>query len=89
MADQTTLGSIAPHVEPLPSERRRPADRQQLVQRIRSEFEEMPGQCLTLAQASRLFDVPPDRCARVFSELIDDGVLALNVNGRYRVRRAS
>jgi hypothetical protein len=78
--------ALRPAVAALPTERRHLVHRKQLSNRVRGEFEEMPGMCLTVAQASRLFHVQPDVCARLFSELIDDGVLILKIDGRYRLR---
>lgn len=43
--------------------------------RIHAEYLEMPGMKLTLAQASRLFNLPPERCAKVLDTLVTDGVL--------------
>jgi uncharacterized lipoprotein YmbA len=43
----------------------------------------MPGQCLTLPQAARLFAIPLDVCARVFSVLARDGVVQQTSDGRY------
>lgn len=43
--------------------------------RIRAEFREMPGLKLTIAQASRLFDVERNRCARALGRLVRDGHL--------------
>ena len=43
--------------------------------RIQAEYLEMPGMKLTLAQASRLFNLPPERCAKVLDTLVTDGVL--------------
>jgi hypothetical protein len=69
-----------------PSDRRAHAPRKSLVHRICSEFNEMPGLCLTTAQASRLFSLEQEVCARVFSELVEGGVLVLTHAGRYRLR---
>jgi hypothetical protein len=77
---------LRPPVAVLPTERRHHANRRQLLNRVRSEFEEMPDLCLTTAQASRLFHLAPDVCARIFSELIEDDVLILKIDGRYRLR---
>jgi hypothetical protein len=55
-----------------------------LRSRIRAEFSEMPGLMLTLAQASRLFNVELTRCDRVLSALVDLG--AISTNGRTFVR---
>ena len=43
--------------------------------RVASEFREMPGLSLTLAQASRLFSLDRDRCERVLGALVQHGVL--------------
>ena len=43
--------------------------------RIHAEYEEMPGLKLTLAQASRLFNLDRDRCARALDCLVNQGVL--------------
>ncbi len=48
--------------------------------RIRAEFREMPGMRLTLAQASRLFNLDATHCARVLESLVTAG--ALWSNGR-------
>ena len=47
----------------------------QLRARVASEFREMPGLTLTLAQASRLFSLERDRCERVLGALVQRGVL--------------
>jgi len=52
-----------------------PTDDRDLHVRIHAEYQEMPGMKLTLAQASRLFDVEPARCAKVLNTLVDVGVL--------------
>ena len=62
--------------------------REELVRRIRGEFEEMPGLSLTSVQASRLFGMSPDVCADILARLIDEGVLDLNSDWRYSRRLA-
>jgi hypothetical protein len=52
-----------------------------LTLRIRSEFNESPGMCLTLRQAARLFGIPPDECARVVERLVADDFLRWTRNG--------
>ena len=52
-----------------------PRRRAGLTTRARTEFLEMPGLRLTLAQASRLWNASPEDCQRVFDELIADGFL--------------
>ncbi len=43
--------------------------------RIHAEYREMPGLKLTLAQASRLFNLEPSRCAAALERLVTGGVL--------------
>jgi hypothetical protein len=47
-----------------------------LCARVWSEFHEMPGLTLTLAQAARLFSLDRIRCAHVLDALVTRGVLA-------------
>ena len=57
-----------------------------LVRRIRGEFDEMPGLSLTSIQASKLFGISLDVCAGILVDLIEEGMLRLNSNGRYARR---
>ena len=50
-------------------------DDRDLHVRIHAEYQEMPGLKLTLAQASRLFNLEPGRCAKALNALVDGGVL--------------
>ena len=70
----------------LPTSRRDEAARQALLRRIVSEFEEVPGMLLTVAQAARLFGLPLDACARMLADLADGGRLHQAVSGRYRLQ---
>ena len=63
--------------------RRAPARR--LVDRVRSEFNEMQGFSPTLDQAARLFSLSRDECHRVFSHLLSEGFLGRSADGRYRL----
>jgi len=56
-----------------------------LSQRIRAEYEEMPCLRLTLAQASRFWNVDRDTCRAALDELVAEGVLIL---GRFGYMRA-
>jgi hypothetical protein len=47
------------------------------------EYDEMPGLCLTGAQAQRLFGLREDICTRVFNALVDAAILRRDVNNRY------
>jgi DNA-binding IclR family transcriptional regulator len=44
--------------------------------RIHAEYREMPGLKLTLAQASRLFNLDRTRCAEALDALVDRGLLS-------------
>ncbi len=46
-----------------------------VVDRVRSEFIEMPGMELTMAQATRLWNLGPDDCRYVLDSLVDAGFL--------------
>ena len=64
-------------------ERRDPAARQALMRRVYGEFLEMPGLRLSIQQAARLFNLPPNVCARLLAELIEGGFLRVTVDGQY------
>jgi hypothetical protein len=51
--------------------------------RVRGEYQEMPGMRLTVRQAARLFDMPPDVADAVLHELRRASVLALSSDGAY------
>ena len=67
-------------------ERRRPGAREQLLLRVAAEFNEMPGQKLTLSQAIRLFSLRDDICVRVLATLIRDGLLLRTSDELYAKR---
>ena len=68
------------------AERRDVAKRQSLVQRLVAEFDEMPGLCLSLAQASRLFGVSMAATARILTDLTRAGTLCRNASNLYMLR---
>ena len=70
----------------LPNEPRAQRDLGVLSHRIRSEFQEMPGTYLTVAQAIRLFGIPSDVGLCVLRQLVDEGLLQVTVDERYRLR---
>lgn len=47
----------------------------ELCDRIRREYREMPGLCLTVAQAARLWQVERDLCVEVLEALACERVL--------------
>jgi hypothetical protein len=65
-------------------ERRQDPDaREQLVQRVLSEFREMPCLRLTPQQARRLFGLREDVTTRVIDTLILEGHIRQDADGRY------
>ena len=54
------------------------------MDRIRSEYAEMPGLCLTLAQASRFWDLDRAVCERLLESLVAQGVLRHGRDGYLR-----
>jgi hypothetical protein len=55
-----------------------------LLFRIRSEYEEMPGLCLTRAQAQRLWGLEEEACEAVLSALVLAGYLMTTHRGYIR-----
>ncbi len=54
-----------------------------LVERIRHEYEALPGLKLTEAQACRLWSASADACHTAFEALVAEGLLWLAPSGRY------
>ena len=55
----------------------------ELLQRIEGEYREMPGLCVTAAQAARLWGLDRTTCSFVLLTLIERGVLKRSPNGNY------
>ncbi len=55
-----------------------------LMQRVRSEFLEMPGLCLTSAQAARLWAVDSKTSTWLLDGLATAGFLSRNRDGAYQ-----
>ena len=55
----------------------------ELMKRVRGEYEEMPGMCLTLPQARRILGLDQQICADILNSLIDRGFLRRTRDGRY------
>ena len=55
----------------------------ELLKRVRSEYLEMPGLCLTLAQAARFWCLDHRTCAMLLDALVNARFLALTANGLY------
>jgi len=56
-------------------------DTDALVTRIKSEFNESPGMCLTLRQGARLWGIAPEECARIVDLLVSQEFLRWTRNG--------
>ena len=69
-------------------DRRDVSARAALAARVTGEFHEMPGLCITLLQAQRLFGLREDICVRVLDGLVLDGALGLTDAGLYYWNRA-
>jgi hypothetical protein len=54
-----------------------------LLDRIRGEYREMPGLQLTLAQASRLWQLDEPTCRTALKQLVQDAFLRQTSNGGY------
>src|SRR3954467_14852469 len=52
-----------------------------LLQRVRAEFNEMPGLRLTPAQAARLLGLDPRSCERVINVLVNSAILRWTPDG--------
>ena len=55
-----------------------------LVGLIRSEYDEMPGLCLTRAQVQRLWRLEPAACDSALRALVEAGYLRLTPSGYVR-----
>ena len=60
----------------------RAEDLGRLVERVRGEFNEMPGMQLTEAQAARLWGLEPTACSGVVELLVGSAFLRRTPNGR-------
>lgn len=56
---------------------------QSTLARVRGEFEEMPGLCLTMEQARALLGLPEPASGWVLERLANDGFLARTAQGAY------
>jgi hypothetical protein len=56
---------------------------ERFFRRVRAEYLEMPGLCLTLSQAQRLWSLDPRTCEAVLNSLIDTGFLRRTGRGLF------
>ena len=54
-----------------------------VIPRVRAEFLEMPGLCLTIEQAERLWDLEPRTCEALLKSLIDSRFLCRTHRGLF------
>ncbi len=54
-----------------------------MLQRVQGEFGEMPGLCLTAAQAQRLWGLDRDFCDRLLETLVDTKFLVRRRDGSF------
>lgn len=55
----------------------------EILERIRGEYREMPGLQLSLTQACRLWGLDPSACEALLSALVAEGFLACRRNRAY------
>jgi Fic family protein len=53
------------------------------MQMVKAEYLEMPGLCLTLPQAQRLWNLDRATCAAVLQRLVESGFLSRTEEGAY------
>jgi hypothetical protein len=56
-------------------------------ERVRAEYDEMPGLCLTLAQAARFWQLDRHSCEQALEDLVRDGYLVKSRTGYVRPLR--
>lgn len=70
-------------------QRRDQPTHEQLLARVRAEFDEMPCLRLTRRQAQCLFSLRGDALDRVLTALVNEGTLIFGPDGRYSRRDAA
>ncbi len=60
-----------------------------IAERVRAEFEEMPGMTLTMPQASRLFGLKDDVCRTIVEQLVKSEYLKWTQSGAAVTRSMS
>jgi hypothetical protein len=54
-----------------------------LLSHIKGEYREMPGLCVTLSQACRLWHLDADTCTRLLRHLVEDHFLRQTPKGLF------
>jgi len=83
-SDQPSWTSSISRVASTPERQQR---NERLAGRIRAEYLEMPGLCLTIEQAQRLWSLEPPTCGALLKSLIDSRFLRRTDCGRFVLRR--
>ena len=60
--------------------------RERLVAMIVGSYREMPGLCLHVHQAARLFGIGVATCQDVLEQLVESGELGRMADGQYKIR---
>jgi hypothetical protein len=58
-------------------------DGRQLTHRVQAEYFDMPGLCITLSEAQRLWATDRQTCEIVLRELLSRRFLRITTNGRF------
>jgi hypothetical protein len=89
MSDSRRLPSHEPAARVTLERRRSPRGREgepprsQLVRIIEASYREMPGLCLHLRQAARLFGLREPTCRVILEDLVRSGRLRRSADGQY------
>ena len=54
-----------------------------MIERVRAEYREMPGLCLTVQQGSRFWHIDATACTRIFEALVAERVLRRTAAGAF------
>ena len=61
----------------------------EVERRIRAEFHELPGLCLTIEQAMRLWSLDRPTCQATLATLLRSGCIMRDDSGRFALRTAA
>jgi hypothetical protein len=59
--------------------------RSNVIENILGSFTEMPGLCLTVGQAARLFNLKVESCQIILEDLVRESRLHRDARGQYRL----
>jgi len=77
------MGSMSERVETNPDRLPTTTPPEQLLLRVEGEYREMPGLCLTFAQAQRMWQLDGETCALLLTELTARRFLRRTSKGAY------